>query len=78
MTHSIDTISAFIAIDKTGEGITAFMTADGQWVPMVAADKERVESLRSIAQTLATASGRRIVLAEFSTRADLEILEPGS
>jgi hypothetical protein len=76
MTLSIDTISAFIATDETGEGICAFMTPEGHWMPMVAADKARVEALRPIAQTVADASGLRVVLAEFSARSDLEILEP--
>lgn len=80
MTDSIDRMYAYIATDPegSGEGIAAhFMPGQG-WMPLVGADMERMNSLRPIAQKLADAGGRRIVLAHFEDRRDIEVLEPGS
>jgi len=63
--------------DPDDEGVTAFMPGlSGQWMPMVGADKERMESLRPIAQGLANESGQKITLVKFSVRTDLETIEP--
>lgn len=76
MTDSIDEMFAFIAIDDGGEGITGFKSPMG-WMPMVGADMDRIEQFKPIAQALSNDSGKRIVIAKFSIREDLEILEPG-
>lgn len=76
MTNSIDTVHAFIGVDHDGEGIAAFLGPDGVWMPMVAADPERIKHLRPIAQDIATISGKRLVLAKFSVREDLEVINP--
>jgi len=75
MTLSIDTMFAFIAVDDEGEGITGFKSPMG-WMPMVGADMDRVEQFKPLAQQLSNTSGKRIVIAQFTTREDLEILEP--
>ena len=75
MTLSIDTITAYIAVDDEGEGICAFQ-GPGGWMPMVAADQARIDSLRPMAEALAEGSGRRIVVARFSVRTDVEVIEP--
>jgi len=63
--------------DPDDEGVTAFMPElSGQWMPMVGADKERMESLRPIAQGLANESGQKITLVKFSFRSDIETIEP--
>lgn len=73
----IETLSAYIAVDDSGEGIAAFQdVARGVWMPMVAADQARIDSLRPMAQTIAKMSGRRVVLARFSTREDIDIITP--
>lgn len=66
---------AFIATDEDGEGLSAFMH-DQVWMPMIAADEARVESLRVMAQQLADRTGQPITLAKFSAREDLEVFEP--
>ncbi len=76
MGQSIDDLYAFIAADDEGEGITAFQAPGGMMLPMVGADMERVESLRPVAQQIAAMTGKRIVVAKFSAREDLEIIEP--
>lgn len=72
----IEELYAFVAVDETGEGITAFLGPDGTWMPMVGADPARVDSLKLMAQSLAQTSGKKIVLAKFSVREDVEVIEP--
>lgn len=46
----IETITAFTTIgDDDEEGVLAFLGKDGFWIPMVAANPERLEDLRRIA-----------------------------
>lgn len=73
--NTIDQMWAFIATDEDGEGVSAFMSND-IWMPMVAADEARVDSLRDMAKQLAQQSGQSITLAKFSVREDLEVFEP--
>jgi hypothetical protein len=74
-TPDIEQLWAFIS-DDDGEGIAAFLSNDGIWMPLIAADKARVDSLRKMAQQLATESGVPVKLVKFSVREDLEVLEP--
>lgn len=79
MTLSIDRMFAFIAVseDGEGEGIAAHYSPElGGWMPLVGADMDRMTSYKPIAQELANKSGRRIVLSQFESRIDLEVLEP--
>ncbi len=78
----ITKIWAFVAIskDKEGkqaEGIAAFMdTVTGTWFPLVAADQERLDSLKSIAQNISKITGGTVKLIEFSTRKEIETILP--
>jgi hypothetical protein len=68
----------FVACD-TGpddEGIAAFLAKSDMWLPMVAADKSRVDSLRGMAQRVANESGDVVRLIRFSVREELEVFEP--
>jgi hypothetical protein len=66
---------AFVAVDRDGdEGIIGMRAPDGSWMPLVGADKARVESLRSIAREIARASHREVRLLRFSVREELEVL----
>lgn len=67
----IDTIYAFIAFNETGEGIVAMPAADG-WMPMIAADAARLESLRPIAKQIAQSTKIAIKLIRLTTREELE------
>lgn len=71
----IEELYAFIASDAEGEGLCGFQTPDGQWMPMVAADKARVDSLRRIASMIASKTGQRIKLCRFKIREELEVIE---
>jgi hypothetical protein len=70
----IDEVFVFIASDEDGEGVPAFM-AGSVAMPLVCADKERVDSLRDIAKRLAKESGNKITLCRFSVREELEVIE---
>jgi len=73
----IDELFAFTAIDSDGtEGVTAFLTIDETILPMVAADRARVDSLRPIAQDIARQRGVTIRLVRFSVREVLEEIKP--
>ena len=75
MPLEIKEMYAFIAEDEEGEGLAAFLR-DDIWMPLVGADAARVDNLRIFAQTVADQSGRRITLARFTVRTDLEVIEP--
>jgi len=70
----IDEIYAFIAEDSgpEDEGIAAFVSK-GWAMPMVAADKARVDSLREMARYIAKATGKPIKLIRFSVREEVEV-----
>lgn len=72
----IDELYAFIAQDADGEGLPAFMH-NGMMLPMVCADKARVDSLREMARMMARESGNKITLCRFSVREEIEVIEPG-
>lgn len=71
----IDEIFAFIATDGDGEGLPAFSRGN-MMLPMVCADKARVDSLRSIARDMARQTGNKITLVRFSVCEELEVIEP--
>lgn len=76
MPHEIKSIHLFIACDEEGEGLAAFMSGD-QWIPMVAADEDRVASLKPIAKEIAQLSGKTIKLVRLSERTEVEVITPG-
>ncbi len=73
----IEAIYAFISIDEgpEDEGIVATRIGD-TWMPLVGADMDRVESLKPLAVGVARLTGKRIVLARFGVREDLEEIAP--
>lgn len=73
----IEKIYCFISKDEDGdEGVCGFKTAVG-WMPMVAADRERLNLLTPIAKQIAQATKRPVELVEFSVRRSAEVIEPG-
>ena len=77
MTDRVDTMYAFLVENEDGEGIPAFLHPEtGMMMPMVAADKERVEQLRPMAQMMANHHGKTFRLTHFTTRTDVEVIEP--
>lgn len=72
----ITKIHAFLCIDNDVEGVAGFMDTQGTFWPMVCADPERIASMRPIARQIATGRNVQIMLAEFSVRKDVEIINP--
>lgn len=73
----IDELFAFIASDSDGEGLPAVTDpGNGMLMPLVCADKERVESMRQAAKRIARVTGNKITLVRFSVREELEVIEP--
>jgi hypothetical protein len=74
----IKEIFAFIATDKTpdDEGVVGALMPDGTWMPFVAADSTRVKQLKPIAQHISFTTKKKITLARFSVREDMEELTP--
>jgi hypothetical protein len=73
----IDELFVFIASDANGEGAPAFFdAATATLMPLIAADRARVDSLRRMAKQIARESGNKITLCRFSVREELEVIEP--
>jgi hypothetical protein len=73
----IDEVHAYIVVGESGdEGIAAFHTGQG-WMPMICADKARIESLRPMAESLARETGHEIKLVRFAVRTDVETITGG-
>lgn len=74
----INEMYAFIATEADGqEGICAFQTEPGMWMPMVGADLARMESLRPMAEKIAKATGKQIEVIKFTNREHLEMIGEG-
>ena len=77
----IEELYAFVCED-TGpddEGVIGIQTGpgdDGQrlWLPLVGADMARVNSLRPIAQGIGRQIGKKVTLAHFDNRQDIEVI----
>lgn len=77
MPFHIEEVFAFVATEADGEeGVVAWQIQNYGWMPLIAADAKRIESLRPIAQEVASATGRRITLARFHLRQDIEVIAP--
>jgi len=73
----IEAMYAFISTEEgpNDEGVVA-MRVGNTWMPLVGADMKRVDSLRPIAKQIAEATKKRIVLAKFTVREDMEEIVP--
>lgn len=72
----IDQMFAFIVLDADGtEGVPAVGFGDGLILPLMGADMPRVDALRAIVRTHASLRGRKITLAKFSVREDVEVID---
>jgi alkanesulfonate monooxygenase SsuD/methylene tetrahydromethanopterin reductase-like flavin-dependent oxidoreductase (luciferase family) len=73
----ITTLWAFVSVDPSDgdEGLLAARIGD-YWLPMVAADRERLELLRPYAEKTGRAGNVRVRLIRFEQRTEVEVLEP--
>lgn len=72
----IDQIWAYLSLDDGGEGVCSFQAAGIGALPMIGADKRRLDQLRPYAQQLARMVKRPIRLVRFRQREDVEIIQP--
>lgn len=74
MSFRITELWAFVAVgDDDEDGVIAFLSEAG-WMPMVMADKARLDSIRWKAEEVAKTSGKTVRLVHFSNRQDVETL----
>jgi hypothetical protein len=67
---------AFICLDADGtEGVPAISAPGGLVLPLMGADLARMASLRRIVECDPALRGKRLTLAKFSTRVDLEVIQ---
>jgi acyl-CoA synthetase (AMP-forming)/AMP-acid ligase II len=78
MGHRTEEVYLFVVTDpKTGdEGVIAERSRDGQWLPAVCTDPERVEFWRPRVQRIADHYAAPVRLLRFSQRSEVEVLEP--
>lgn len=74
MSFKITELYAFAAVADDGdEGIASFLAGD-KWMPMVAADKARLEQFTPIAKEMSKATGKTIRVLRFSNRETIETI----
>ena len=76
----INEVWAYVSEDEKGnEGICGWLDEKTkQWLPMVCADKDRLESLRVLAIMIAKQTNKKIKIVKFSTREDVEEINGNS
>ena len=77
MSFRVTEIWAWLAVgDDNEEGIVAFQGPDGG-LPLVMADRTRLDSLRSLAEGVARQGDKTLRLVKFSVREEIDSLPPG-
>lgn len=74
----VEEVWAYVYEEADGnEGIPAFLLEGPQiWMPMIGADRTRVESLRPYAQKIANSTGKQLTLVRFGFRQEMEVIAP--
>lgn len=71
----ISELYAFVSVDEGGEGVigqTVTMCGREVFMPFVCADKERMESLKPMAQRIAEFGKKKVKLIRLTNREELE------
>jgi hypothetical protein len=71
----IDHLWAALSIDDGGEGLCA-APLGGVTLPLIAADKRRLDLIKPLARKLARMSGKPVRITKFGERTDVEIYRP--
>jgi hypothetical protein len=77
MLSPVTEIFAFVVQFEQGEQVVGGQMPDGSVMPLVAADRRRMEELIPVAQSIADASGMTMVVARFGYREDERVIAPG-
>ena len=72
MPLKIEEIFAYVGVDDDGNESVAELQIPGCWVPLVATDWDRVQSLKPLASQIAKAAGRPMKLVKFRERIEVE------
>lgn len=73
----IEKMYAFIVVDHDNtEGIPAFPLPNGTIMPMVGADRARLDDLRPIAEEFARQRGLSVEVVVFTTRMHVDTITP--
>jgi hypothetical protein len=73
----IEHLWAALSIDEGGEGLCAAPMVRGTLtMPLIAADKQRLEQIRPFAKSLARVTERVVRIVKFGSREDVEIFRP--
>lgn len=73
----IDAIHIVLSVDEGGEGVVAApIGPGGMTLPLIAADKTRLDQIVPMARRLAPHFGKVLRLAKFTKREDVEIYQP--
>lgn len=69
---TITSIVAAIAVDEADqmEGICAYRVGDA-WLPLVAADEERYDQIRQVAELIADSTGGTVKMVRFTERTEI-------
>jgi len=75
--YRVNEMWAWVTVDSRdgNEGIPAFQAKDGMAMPMIGADRARVESMRPIAERVASSTGIPVRLLRFTNREEVEVLD---
>lgn len=69
--YKVEELWLYVGIDQDGdEGVAAFQQPNGNWMPMLCADKHRLAHIRPIAEGM-RASGVKLKLVHLATRRDV-------
>lgn len=76
--YVIEKFRAFVSVDENGdEGLCAYFNREqGQWLPLIAADEKRFESIEALARIVAKQSGRPVHVIEYSARKQIGVIQP--
>lgn len=73
----IEGMYAFLSVDAEdgNEGVMAYKMGDA-WMPLLAADGERLRVLRPLAEEIVRMTGKKARLVRFTGRIDMEEITP--
>jgi hypothetical protein len=72
----IESIWAALSIDEGGEGVCGAPMGQFGLVPLIAADKRRLDQIMPLARNIAKASRKPVRIAKFTKREDVEVYQP--
>lgn len=72
----IEQIWAYLSLDDGGEGVCGFHASGFGSLPMIGADKRRMDQFRPYAEQLVKMLKRPIRFVRFRQREDVEIIQP--